>query len=230
MYMDKTLFQRMVFVLISTIIALSIVIIGYERGSFELPVHQEVLEEVEPVVEKTEPVQQPVVYIVYVYVDSKPVVEEKVEAAVKAEAPEVKNTAYYDVPLSEELQEHIIEQCENRGVDPALVMGMIRAESSFNADALGDGGNSHGLMQVQPRWHQNRMDEYGCDDLMDPFQNVTVGIDIIADWLDVGRGVEYALMGYNGGNPYAKEMWSSGQVSEYAQKVLKYAEGYGYGG
>ena len=67
MYMDKTLFQRIVFVLISTIIALSIVIIGYERGRFELPVHQEVLEEVKPVAEKTEPVQQPVVYIVYVY-------------------------------------------------------------------------------------------------------------------------------------------------------------------
>ena len=217
MYMDKTLFQRIVFVMLSIILGLSIAIIGYEYGRFELPVNEDKTEEV--VVEN---VQQPVVYIVYIYVDSKPEEEEKVEP--------VDETAYYDVPLSEDLQKHIIEQCENRGVDPALVMGMIKAESSFREGAVGDGGNSLGLMQVQPRWHQKRMDEYGCDDLMDPYQNVTVGIDIIADWLDVGRGVEYALMGYNGGNPYAKEMWSAGQVSEYAQKVLRYAEGYGYTG
>lgn len=215
MYIEKTTFQRVVFVLISIIVCLAVTIISHDCDIPELPV----TEEVEPVVEET--VQQPVVYIMYVIMDSDTSVEEKVEEDI---------VKYYDVPLSEELQDHIIEQCENRGVDPALIMGMIRQESNFNAGSVGDSGNALGLMQIWPKWHQKRMDQYGCDDLLDPFQNVTVGIDIIADWLDVGRGVEYALMGYNGGNPYAKEMWSAGKVSEYAQKVLKYAKGYGYEG
>lgn len=141
--------------------------------------------------------------------------------------PEIK---YYDVPLSEELQEHIIKQCEDRGIDPSLVLAMIKQESNFRVEAMGDNGNAYGLMQIWPKWHSHRMEQYGCTDLRDPFQNVTVGIDIIADYIDRGYGVEWALMAYNGGGAYADKKLAAGEVSDYAQKVLEYAEGYGYEG
>lgn len=168
--------------------------------------------------------QKPITYIVYIVegaeakeqVDSE--VIEKIEETVKSEV------SYFDVPLRTELQDHIFALCEDRGVDPALIMGMIKQESNFNIDAVGDDGNAHGLMQIWPMWHQSRMEEYRCTDLMDPFQNVTVGIDIIADWIEDGKGVEYALMGYNGGADYANRKYEAGEVSEYAQKVLAYAE------
>lgn len=202
MYIDKTWFQRGVFLTVTLIFGMAMAMVFHECEIPEIP----------------EPEPKVVVKTVYIIIEGKKE-PEKVEAV-----------TYYDVPLSEELQDHIFKLCEERGVDPALVMGMIKKESSFNPDSIGDSGNAYGLMQIWPKWHGPRMKQYNCPDLLDPFQNVTVGIDIIADWLDTGRGVEYALMGYNGGNPYAKNMWSAGKVSEYAQKVLEYAEGYGYEG
>lgn len=192
MYIDKTFAQRIIYL----VVALYIVTITM-FGIIELPARDEPNEEV---------VEQPVVYIVYVSDDSIP--EETVE--------------YYDVPLSEGLQDYIFELCEERDIDPALIIAMIRYESNFNADAKGDGGNSLGLMQIQPRWHQARMDEYDCQDLLDPYQNVTIGIDIIGDWLDGGNGLEYALMGYNGGGAYANRMAADGRVSDYAKNVITY--------
>lgn len=176
-----------------------------------------ICEKKEEVVETVEPVQQ-IVYV-FVFADSEKV-EETASETIK----------HYDVPLSAELQDHIIKQCEERNVDPAIIFGMIARESNFNPDAVGDGGDSLGLMQIQPQWHYGRMEEYNCPDLFDPFQNVTVGIDILADWLDGGVSIEHALMGYNGGGGYAAEMMAEGRVSDYALAVIEYAAGLRSGG
>lgn len=143
------------------------------------------------------------------------VVEEKAE---KSTAVQV---AIYPVPLDEDLQFFIIRSCEARHIDPAVVMAMIEKESGYDASAVGDGGNSLGLMQIQPRWHSERMKELGCEDLFDPYQNVTVGIDILATLSETGKPVEWALMAYNGGTKYAYKMEANGKVSPYAAEVLQ---------
>lgn len=135
-------------------------------------------------------------------------------------AEEIELVEYFDVPLDEELQDYIFELCEEHNIDPALVITMIGKESNFNASAIGDGGNSLGLMQIQPRWNQDRMDILGCQDLLDPFQNVTVGIDLLAELFDKGNSVEWVLMAYNGGQSYANRKISNGEISNYAQTVL----------
>lgn len=131
---------------------------------------------------------------------------------------------YFDVPLDEELQDYIFELCEEYNIDPALVIAMIEKESNFTASAIGDGGNSLGLMQIQPRWNQDRMDILGCQDLLDPFQNVAVGIDLLAELFDKGNSVEWVLMAYNGGQSYANRKISNGEISTYAQTVLHNSE------
>ena len=135
--------------------------------------------------------------------------------------PEV---SYYDVPLSEDLQDYIFTLCKEHDIDPALVIAMIKCESSYKARAVGDNGNSLGLMQIQPRWHQKRMDRLNCPDLLDPYQNVTVGIDILSDYFDTGKPVEWVLMAYNGGRAYANRKLEAGEVSTYATKVLAYKD------
>jgi soluble lytic murein transglycosylase-like protein len=142
-----------------------------------------------------------------------PVIEEPV--------PEKPTTKYYDVPLSEDLQDHIFRLCEKNNIDPALVIAMIKRESSYNANTIGDNGNSFGLMQIQPRWHQGRMDRLGCSNLLDPYQNVTVGIDFLAELFAKGKPVEWVLMAYNGGMAYANKNWNAGVTSSYANKVLE---------
>ena len=124
----------------------------------------------------------------------------------------------YDVPLSMELQLHIIHTCEEKKIDPAVVVAMAFRESTYNANAIGDNGNSFGLLQVQPYWHSERMERLGCTDLLDPFQNVTVGIDFLAELLNRYDGdMAKALVGYNQGS-------YKGVVTEYAKTILAMAE------
>lgn len=137
-----------------------------------------------------------------------------------------KKTEYYDIPLSYELQDHIFNLCEDKDLDPAIIFGMIEKESHFNADAVGDNGRSIGLMQIQDRWHHERMARLGVYDLKDPFQNVAVGIDILSQLLDRGKSIEWALMAYNGGAGYANRKLAKGEVSSYVEKVLENAAKY----
>lgn len=130
----------------------------------------------------------------------------------------VEEPKLYDVPLDKELQLHIIETCEAYDVDPVIVMAMIWRESRFHADSVGDGGNSLGLMQVQPRWHSGRMKRLGCEDLLDPYQNVVVGIDYLAESIERYDGdVAKALVAYNAGH-------YNGTITGYARDVLEKAE------
>jgi hypothetical protein len=126
---------------------------------------------------------------------------------------------YYDVPLTKELQDHIFAECEKHGIDPAIVIAMCYRESSYNASAVGDNGRSFGLMQIQKRYHEERMERLGVTDLLDPKQNVTVGIDFLAELLDRYNGdVAKALVAYNRGH-YA------GEITQYALNVVETAEG-----
>lgn len=134
---------------------------------------------------------------------------------------------YYDVPLSDELQDHIAITCEKYHIDPAIVTAMIYQESTYRTHLLGDGGKSYGLMQVQKRWHAERMESLGVTDLFDPFQNVTVGIDILAGHIEAyDDNVEMALVAYNMGTTGAKKNCFSKGVysSKYSRAVLEKAE------
>ena len=151
--------------------------------------------------------------------------ESPVEAvqAMTVQARQVEMKAAYNVPLDGELQLFIINECEEHHIDPAVVISVIDAESDFDADAIGDNGNSLGLMQIQPRWHQERMDKLGVTNLLDPYQNVTVGVDYLAELLDYYDGnMAKALIAYNAGQLGAyKYYFSSGVYSnDYSDEVL----------
>lgn len=132
----------------------------------------------------------------------------------------------YAVPLAEDLQLHIIAQAESYGIDPAIVMAVIWKESRYNTWSGGDGGESLGLMQIQPKWHQWRMDALGCPDLFDPFQNVTVGLHILGEKFQKYGNIEMALMAYNAGDTGANRNWFSKGIytNKYSNAVLEKAE------
>lgn len=135
------------------------------------------------------------------------------------------DNTYYNVPLDEDLQAYIIDICKDSMVDPEMVMAMIRKESNFNANAIGDSGRSLGLMQIQPKWHQWRMDELfgaGNSDWFDPYKNVAVGVHILNDLYATGLSEEWVLMAYNGGYGYAHKKVAEGIVTEYVVLVRQY--------
>lgn len=124
----------------------------------------------------------------------------------------------YDVPLATELQLHIIRVAESYGIDPAVLLAMCFRESSYNPASIGDYGAAFGLMQIQPRWHSERMARLGCLDLLDPFQNVLVGADYLAEQrARYGGDISKALVAYNAGH-------YNGTITRYAKEVLAKAE------
>lgn len=135
-------------------------------------------------------------------------------------------TAYKlcDIPLPQELQMWIIDYCKGTQINPYLIMAMCERESQYNANAVGDNGRSIGIMQIQPIWHQWRMDKLGCDNLLDPQQNIMVGIDILLDLYSICDDVAWVLMAYNGGEAYANRNYDAGNISEYATYIMARAE------
>jgi hypothetical protein len=130
------------------------------------------------------------------------------------EAVVAESATTYPVPLDEELQLFIIGLCEDHHIDPAVVFCMIHQESSFDASKIGDSGEAYGLLQIWPKWHGDRMKKLGCEDLLDPYQNVTVGIDYYAECLEKYDGDNAkALTAYNQGS-------YKGVVNKHAKAVL----------
>lgn len=130
----------------------------------------------------------------------------------------------YDVPLEPELQEHISQLCDDYNVDMPLVLAIIGQESNYNVHAIGDNGNSLGLMQIQPQYHQQRMDRLGVTDLLDPYQNVTVGIDLLAELMSEKKGTEWAATAYNAGTGTADYNKTIGTKTEYTESVMMLKE------
>lgn len=86
------------------------------------------------------------------------------------------------------------------GVDPNIVKAIIKEESGGNPNAVGDNGESIGLMQIQPKHHKKRMEELGIVSLFDPQENVILGCSILSDLYDKYGNYEDALSVYNSGN------------------------------
>lgn len=134
---------------------------------------------------------------------------EKIEAALLEQG-------YFrdDVPLDYDTQALLRAACEEFGVEYELALAMIWRETTFR-NVVGDGGESYGYMQVQPRWHAERMERLGVTDLMDPLGNFRVGCDYMAELLEKYELPE-ALTAYNTGSP---------GHNQYAADVIGYMEG-----
>lgn len=147
--------------------------------------------------------------------------EEPIASLPETVVPDPEETLF-SVPLDREVQRHIIQVCADYQIDPALVLSVIQRESNYDSYALGDGGTSVGLMQIKQQYHIDRMTRLGCDDLLDPKQNVTVGIDFLAELLNTYDTVEMALMVYNAGATGANTYWFSNGIysTEYSRYVL----------
>lgn len=124
-----------------------------------------------------------------------------------------------DIPLDEELQIWVFDYCKDKHINPYLVFAVCERESNYNADEVGDSGNSLGIMQIQPKWHQWRMDKLGLFDWMDATQNIMIGIDILLDLYSKNEDTAWVLMAYNGGVDYANRHYYAGNISEELEQM-----------
>ena len=91
----------------------------------------------------------------------------------------------------------LVEEVAPRyGLDPSLVLALIKVESAFKAKAVSP-KNARGLMQLLP----STAAIYGVTELFDPRQNVLAGVQHLRDLLVVFEGdVTLALAAYNAGS------------------------------
>lgn len=161
----------------------------------------------------------------------KPVVSKKNNASEPTKKPTSKKQnktttkLYTNIPLSARFQRYIDGKCKSYGISTNVVMGCIRTESNFQTQIMGDNGKAYGLMQVQKQWHKARMKKVGATNLLDPYDNVAVGIDYLAELYGIYGNYHKALMAYNGGHAYCKRRLRMGLVnSPYSRRVMNYAE------
>ena len=134
---------------------------------------------------------------------------------------------YYDVPLSEDLQDYIRTLCDENDVPMSLIIAMISVESSFRPNVVSR-TSDYGLMQINKINHEWLSEEYSITDFLDPYQNVFCGITIFAEHLKkTDGGIELALMRYNCGATGAKRLWDKGIYhTDYTRKIMEYYEFY----
>jgi soluble lytic murein transglycosylase-like protein len=97
-------------------------------------------------------------------------------------------------------------------VDPVLILAVTSVESGFNPMAE-SGFGAQGLMQIIPRFHQDKIDAArGATALLEPAENIRVGARILRDYLRSAGALEPALQQY-GGVSDANDM-------AYASKVM----------
>lgn len=105
-------------------------------------------------------------------------------------------------PLS--YYEIVAEESEKNDLDPALVYGVIRAESGFDPNAVSR-AEARGLMQMTPQtfeWVQTMIpgsEELTVEDLFDPKVNIQFGCELLSLLLSHYENESTAICAYNAG-------------------------------
>lgn len=124
-----------------------------------------------------------------------------------------------DTTIPKVYQDYCIEIGEKYHICPELLMAMIEQESSGRADVVNSAGDT-GLLQVNPAWHKERMERLGVSDLTDPYSNILVAADYLAELFSENDGDIYlVLMKYNMRHETAEDMFYAGKFSDYSVMV-----------
>jgi soluble lytic murein transglycosylase len=157
------------------------------------------------------------------------------EAALYAEAEVLGVAAAVQASQLPERQQRrlamaIVREARRNGVDPMLVVAVIRCESSFNNYAVSHVG-AMGLMQVMPDTGSYLADRAGFKlqrhtNLFDSELNVELGTAYLADLIARFGSPERALVAYNAGPGLAKKILAKQDVRDrfmqgYPAKVMR---------
>jgi soluble lytic murein transglycosylase-like protein len=133
------------------------------------------------------------------------------------------------LPAGVPYRDLISAAAKRHDVDPALLAGLIRQESGFNASA-GSAAGAQGLTQLMPATARG----LGVSNPLDPAQSIEGGAKYLAAQLQhFGGDVTKALAAYNAG-PGAVERFGGvppyAETQNYVRRVQGYAAGYRSGG
>ena len=143
-----------------------------------------------------------------------------------ARVPAVRPKARYHIGVADlELEQAVSSAAQQYHVQPALLLAVMKAESSFNPTAVSKAG-AVGLMQLIPE----TAIRHGVRNLYDANENITGGAKHLRYLLDRFHGnIRLALAAYNAGE---RKVDRYGQIppyketQDYVKKVLVYYRSY----
>lgn len=127
--------------------------------------------------------------------------------------------------LPEVVQVYTFCLCREYGVDYSTVLAIIQTESGFCWEAQSQ--SAFGYMQVIPSQHQDRIQRLSVEDIKNPYGNIRVGVDYLAELLQKYDGDYHkALTAYRWGPTGAnRKYFSKGEEkSKYSKAVTKTAQ------
>jgi hypothetical protein len=128
-----------------------------------------------------------------------------------------------EIPSKIPYREYILQAAQTYGVDAALIIAIIKAESNYNPKAVSHTG-ARGLMQIMPGTAR----DLNISDSFDPAENIDGGVRYLRQMLDKFNGNErLALAAYNAG--VARVLNHGGvppfrETRQYIKNVLRYRE------
>lgn len=126
-----------------------------------------------------------------------------------------------DTFISKECRTYCEEAGSRYGICPELLEAIMESESSGNPKA--ENGNCKGLMQINMKYHGDRMKRLGVSDIYDSRGNVTLAADYLAELFAQYGDIGTVLMVYNGSSD-ALERGARGDYTEYALKIMERSE------
>jgi hypothetical protein len=107
-------------------------------------------------------------------------------------------------------------------LDPLLIIAVIAIESRFNPIAE-SGAGAKGLMQIIPKYHTDKLDEFGGEHaVFDPATNIQVGSRILREYIRRTGNVGIALQMYAGALGDSEDQYTNKVLTERGrlQQVL----------
>lgn len=118
-----------------------------------------------------------------------------------------------------------VELCEEIGEEYAICPELLEAliERESRGDANAQNGSCKGLCQISEKWHRDRMERLGIDDIYDPEGNIRLAADYLVELDAKYEDIGLVLMVYNGSSD-AKSRAEAGNLTEYAEWILERSE------
>lgn len=129
---------------------------------------------------------------------------------------------YYDIDMSDELQEYTQDLCKKYGINHKIAFGIMYVETRFQPDKISK-TKDHGIMQINECNHENYKEKLGITDFLDAKQGILCGVYMLWD-LKTNYGCDTEdkmIMSYPGVGD-AWKLWEKGIYTNwYVDAVRK---------
>jgi LysM repeat protein len=131
------------------------------------------------------------------------------------------------VPSREQMRSIVADTARRMGVEPSLALAFAHQESGFDQRAVSP-ANAIGAMQVIPASGQWASDLVGRKlNLLDPYDNATAGVAIIARLIATSKDLDNAIAGYYQGQYSVSKNGMYDDTKAYVDAIKAHQKNFG---